>query len=322
VAEQPFISVIIPAHNAAAYLYRTIQSVLRQSHPRLEVIVVDDGSTDQTAAIVKSLAQIDKRVRLIESQNRGASAARNLAISHAKYALIAPIDADDIWHPQKIERQLAVMQSSGRSVGVVYCWSVGIDDEDRVILPTWNNGSAAGKVLEDIIVSGILGNGSTPLIRRSCIDAVGGYDNKLMLCEDWKFYTALSDVCEFAVVPQYLTGYRLRADSASIDVRRMEKAIAEVTAWIENRWPDLPERILKDRRHVVDAYLASLAIRERKFADALRFLLLAFEARPHTILSYSFVRLFFMFAAHALGLRIYRWDFWKKPDFFEFCKTI
>ena len=309
------ISVIIPARNAALFVRRTLKSVLRQSYEQIEIIVVDNGSSDDTPLIVEAVAQQDKRVRLLSMKNHGVSAARNLAISNASGEFIAPLDADDIWHPRKLERQLSVMQSSIPGVGVVYCWSVGIDQDDRVVLPIWNNSAASGNVRDAIVVSGILGNGSTPLIRRSCIDAVGGYDENLALCEDWKFYTALADVCDFAVVTQFLTGYRLRDESASVNVYEMEEAIAQVTKWMLQRWPELPQQILLDRSHTVNAYLASLAIRQREFVAAFRYLGSAITAKPSKLLSPTFARLFVMLFAHAIGIRVYRWDFWRKPKF-------
>ena len=314
------ISVVIPAHNVEPFIRKTLLSVLDQTYRKIEVIVADDGSTDQTASIVRQIADNDPRVILIQTENRGVSVARNLAIRRAKGAFIAPIDGDDIWHKEKLARQLATMQASRPEIGVVYSWSVGIDEHDRVILPTWNNSTAVGDVLRDIVVSGIAGNGSTPLIRRECIEAVGGYDETLALCEDWKCYTALAGLCEFAVVPEYLTGYRFRADSASMQVLPMEKAIVQVTSWIKKTWPWLPSDLFRDRSYTVNAYLAFLAIRQREFLHALRFLGSALRARPSKLFDFSYLQLFFLLFAHMVGLRHYRWLFWRRPvHFTELC---
>jgi glycosyltransferase involved in cell wall biosynthesis len=310
---EELISVVTPARNAERFIGRSLESVLGQTYSKIEIIVVDDGSTDATAAAVSAVAKTDPRVRLVQTDKIGVSAARNLAISNAKGSLIAPIDADDIWHPDKLAKQLAVLQAAPLNVGVVYCWSVGIDEDDRVVLPTWNNSTASGNVLCDIVVSGIAGNGSTPLIRREYVEAVGGYDEHLTLCEDWKFYTALAGICEFAVVPEYLTGYRLRADSASVNALPMEKAVAQVTDWIRRTWPWLPNDVLRDRDHTVDAYLAFLAIRERKFGHAFRFLVAALRAHPSKLVTLSYAQLYFLLLAHVVKLRCYRWAFWRRP---------
>lgn len=310
------ISVIIPAHNVERFIGQTLRSVLNQTHRTLEAIVVDDGSTDGTAGIVASVAEQDPRVRLIRTHNVGVSAARNLAIANSRGEFIATIDADDLWRRDKLARQLAVLRASGPEVGLVYCWSAGIDECNRIILPAWNNSVAAGKVLREIVVSGIAGNGSTPLIRRKYIDAVGGYDAGLTLCEDWKFYTALAGVCEFAVVPDFLTGYRLHLNSASVNVLPMEKAIDDVTEWIVRTWPWLPESVFVERRYTVYAYLAVLAVRQREFLHALRYLALAMRARPGKALTLSYLQLYPLLLAHAIGLRTFRWQFWRKPEIF------
>jgi glycosyltransferase involved in cell wall biosynthesis len=313
------ISVIIPARNMARFVAKTLESVLSQTHREFEVIVVDDGSTDDTAKIVAAIARRDKRVRLIRTEPMGVSAARNLAISQAEGAFIAPIDADDLWHPRKLELQLAKMRSSVPTIGVVYSWTLGIDEYDRVVLPQWIDSTAAGNVLHELAVRGIVGNGSTPLIRRSAVKSVGGYDESLTLCEDWKFYTALAGVCEFAVIPCRLTAYRLRSDSASLaGVQEMEAAIGAVTRWILNTWPDLPQSVLRERNYVVDMYLAFLATRQREFGMALGFFGQAIKANPSKVSSLSFLESIMLLCAHAAGLSVYRWNFWKKPHLSEF----
>jgi glycosyltransferase involved in cell wall biosynthesis len=127
------VSVIIPACNDAATVERTVSSVLNQTYSDLEVLVVDDGSTDQTAALVQSMADVDHRIRLLQKPNGGLASARNHGIAHAGGEFIAPIDADDLWHPEKIRNQMAVMRDRGDRVGLVYCWSRAIDEQDRVL---------------------------------------------------------------------------------------------------------------------------------------------------------------------------------------------
>lgn len=313
-ARAGLVSVIIPAHDTERFVGRTLESVLRQSHRDIEVIVVDDGSTDGTAAAVEAVAARDPRVCLLRGPNRGVSAARNLAIARSRGAWIAPVDADDVWHPDKLARQLGVAAAVGPEVGVVYCWSVGIDEDDRVILPSWNHSTASGDVVREIVVRGIAGNGSTPLIRRSCLDQVGGYDEDTAFSEDWKCYTALAGVCRFAVVPEYLVGYRLHEGGASLDFEAIEASLERITAWIRRRWPELPERVLRERSHVVHAYVAVLAIRRGALGAALIRLGRALLARPRSIFAFSYVRLYLLLAAHALGLRTFRWRFWRPPE--------
>src|SRR5439155_4413373 len=106
----PLVTVVIAAFNAMAHIEETCLSALRQTYRSLEVIVVDDGSTDETSRIVQRLAASDSRVRLIRQQNRGVAAARNAGIAAASGEFIAPLDADDLWDSTKIERQVRRLQ--------------------------------------------------------------------------------------------------------------------------------------------------------------------------------------------------------------------
>jgi glycosyltransferase involved in cell wall biosynthesis len=310
----PLISVIVPAFNASRFLAETLRSACRQTHRDLEIIVVDDGSTDNTSSIAGDFARSDERIRLLKIANSGVSTARNFGIAAARSDLIATLDADDLWHPQKLERQLRIMQSAPLDVGVVYCWSSGIDESGDVVLPVWNASLAEGDVLEDIVRSGILSNGSTPLMRWAFIEKAGGYDEHLRLCEDWQFYTAMAGVCRFRVIPECLTGYRLTDKSLSMNAIEMERAIQEVTDWISRSWPDLPESVLQDRAGTVDRYLAFLAIRAGKPRLAARYLARATFGRDGVRLSRQTCDLIALMIARAVGIRQYRWDFWTRPQ--------
>ena len=131
--EETLVSVIIPVRNGERLVKRTLVSALAQTYDPIEVVVVDDGSTDRTATLVEAVAARDSRVRLFRTHKAGVAAARNLAISQARGKLIAPLDADDLWHPEKIARQVGLMQSSSPKVGLVYCWSIKIDEDDFLI---------------------------------------------------------------------------------------------------------------------------------------------------------------------------------------------
>jgi len=313
------ISVVIPAFNAARFIAESIGSACQQSHSDLEILVIDDGSTDQTAEVVRALAEADQRVRLIRTgERRGVSAARNRGIAEARSDLIATLDADDVWQPCKIQRQYELLRRSDPDVGVAYCWAAGIDAVGRVVLPVWNASRAEGDVLEDIVRSGILSNGSTPLMRREAIERAGGYDEELLLCEDWQFYTALAGVCRFRVIPECLTGYRISDASASMNVLEMEIAIAEVTTWIQTTWPDLPEDVHKERASNVSRYLAFLAVRGGKYALASSYLWRGVRQHPNFCFSPQTAEIAALLLGYALGMRgvirQYRWQFWKEPQ--------
>lgn len=311
------ISVIIPAYNAGRYISQCLASVSGQTYCDIEVIVVDDGSTDDTPTRVRDAEAVDSRIHLVQTDHRGVSRARNLAISKARGDLIAPIDADDLWTRDKLERQLALLSKSPSKTGVVYCGAAGIDDLDRIVLPVWNDRYASGNVLYPLIESGILSCGSTPLIIKRYAEKVGGYDETLALAEDWKFYTALAAECDFAVIPECLTGYRIREDSSSVQVEPMEAALEECTQWIRQTWPDTPASVLRERIFTIETYLAFMSIRARRYGAVPRYLLRAMRTKPEALLGKSIWELALLSVAHAAGLRRYEWTFWQKPKLFE-----
>ncbi|HEY9717428.1 MAG TPA: glycosyltransferase family 2 protein, partial [Trichormus sp.] len=129
-AERPLVSVIIPAYCAASYLERAVNSVREQTHRNIEIIIVDDGSTDDTLAIAMALAETDERIQVLHQSQSGAASARQLAAKHANGKYIAPIDADDLWAPQNLRRQVDCLEENPE-VAVSYSWSVHIDEDDR-----------------------------------------------------------------------------------------------------------------------------------------------------------------------------------------------
>jgi glycosyltransferase involved in cell wall biosynthesis len=303
--ENPLVSIVIPVHNGERFLGRTLASALAQTYDHIEVVVVDDGSTDRTTIIVEAAATNDNRIRLFRTQKSGVALARNLGVSQARGELIAPLDADDLWHPEKIARQVDVVRASSSNVGLVYCWSIKIDKDDFVIQPTGAGAGARSKshgyVTPKLIEGNFLENSSCALIKRSCFDAVGGYDSNLKPhgAEDWKLHLALSEICEFAVIPEYLVGYRQWTGSLSRDVRGMAQSVKLVDQWLSERWPDLAEHHRRQRAYNINIYLAIMALNNRQLSEALRYRLGAYKSRPSAL----FERSTLGFLARMVGFR-------------------
>ena len=112
------VSVLVPAYNAASTIAETLASALAQTHESLEIIVVDDGSSDNTAAVVEDFSARDSRVIFVRQTNGGVASARNAALSMARGSFVAPLDADDLWHPEKISRQMRRLAEAGSATGV------------------------------------------------------------------------------------------------------------------------------------------------------------------------------------------------------------
>ena len=301
--EETLVSVIIPVRNGERLVRRTLVSALAQTYDPIEVVVVDDGSTDRTATLVEAVAARDSRVRLFRTHKAGVAAARNLAISQARGKLIAPLDADDLWHPEKIARQVGLMQSSSPKVGLVYCWSIKIDEDDFLIwlppLAYQPTSTPKGRVMAELALGNFIGNSSSPLIKRSYIDEVGGYDENLQPhgAEDWKLYLALSEICEFAVIPEWLVGYRQWTGSLSRDVTAMAQSMKLVGRWQIERWPDIPEALWREREYRSSVYLAQLAFEQNQFVKALRYRATGYAVRPAALIERSS----FLFGARLLA---------------------
>lgn len=252
--DRPLVTAVVPAYNAARTIDETLRSIRSQSYTHLEILVVDDGSTDATPAIVAAHAAVDPRIRPIRQANAGVAAARNRGIAEARGDLVALTDADDVWAPTKIERQVAVMQRGGTTMGLVYTWSDSIDADGLVI----GNARAhrfEGDVLHAICRENFVGNGSAALFRKQALVDAGGYDASLRGrgaegCEDIAMYIRVAESYRFGCVPQALTGYRQLAGSmsshgytmyrswmivASRTVRRQPRCrtdLAAATAWM------------------------------------------------------------------------------------------
>lgn len=256
------VSVIIPAYNAEIYIAETLNSVLAQSFTDLEVIVVDDGSTDRTATIVTEIADRDGRVSLLIQQNAGVAAARNAGIQVARGEWLAFLDADDIWHPQKLEQQLQCFQQSDSSVGLVYCWSALLQ-ETGDLAGGYIAFSFQGNVTSALTYLNFIGNASAPLIRRSMLEDVGGFNYTYKAlqaqgCEDWDFYLKIAERYSFAVVPEFLVGYRQQPTAMSRNVVSMQKSYRIMMEGWQVHHPELPPQLLRWSRGLFYQHLAFL----------------------------------------------------------------
>lgn len=200
----PLVSIIVPAWNSQSTLGETLRSAAAQTYRAIEIIIVDDGSTDGTAAVAEAFCKEEPRARLVRQENGGLSAARNRAVKESNGAWIAPLDADDLFHPTKIEKQLAAALDSPTPPGLVFCWYHDID-EDGLVLGSGPRWDVAGPGLKRLAYESPI---HTPLILREAIDLVGGYDESLLGCEDLKIHLQIARIFPVVVVPEYLFGYR------------------------------------------------------------------------------------------------------------------
>lgn len=212
----PKVTVIIATYNAIAYLPSTVDSVIQQTFTDFEVLIVDDGSTDETVEWVSKL--VDPRVRLISQANQGVAVARNQGIMGAQGEYVAFLDADDLWEPTKLEKQVKCLEENPQ-VGLVNTSIVNIDEQGKP-LGAVNASDIEGNVLKYIVEENLILCGSAPMVRRSCLEAVQGFDQKLMSAEDWDLWIRLAARYDFAVVREPLVLYRQHLNSKSNNIER------------------------------------------------------------------------------------------------------
>lgn len=209
----PRVSVIIPTYNCAAYLGRAIDSILSQTFDDYEIVIVDDGSTDDTTHV---LDRYTSRVRYHHQSNQGLSAARNAALALAMGDLIAYLDADDVWAPQKLERQVAYLDAN-RECGIVHSDFAIIDEDDRILHHSYNAEKArpvpAGYCVLDLLRRCHI-QVPTVVERRECLLRVGMFDGRLRVAQDYFHWMALA-MAGYSVgyIPESLAMYRRRKGS-------------------------------------------------------------------------------------------------------------
>jgi glycosyltransferase involved in cell wall biosynthesis len=257
------VSVVIPAHNAVRYLPDTLKSVQSQTHTNLEILVIDDGSTDETADLVTAAARRDPRIRLHRQAQSGVAAARNSGVRLARSEWVAPVDADDLWYPEKIQKQLAVFERGSSSLGLVYSWTRIIDEGGKPLQEVGEN--CEGDVFIDLVVGSLVGHGSGALIRRSCFREVGCYGTEFFAnhaqgCEDWDLYLRIGLKFDFAVVPEYQVGYRMVPQSMSRQYETMDRSFRLMRSNLKRQVPDLPRSLLSWSEHL---FYSRLSIRSR-----------------------------------------------------------
>jgi len=226
----PRLSVVVPNFNTAPFVIEAIESILRQTIVDLEVIVVDDGSTDDS--IDRIVALNDHRITLVAQANRGLAGARNTGIILARAPLIGFCDSDDVWYENKAEMQIAVLDCC-HEVGLTFSYSEYLTEDGektgQFLVTRCNEPSAF-----DLVARNHIGNGSTPIIRRDAIVIAGLFDESLILRdEDIEMWVRILATTPYKarLIPRVLTGYRIRKGSLS---NSFEGVLATQNLVVEN----------------------------------------------------------------------------------------
>lgn len=282
----PKVSVIIQAYNSMNYLPKTLESILKQTFTDFEVLIINDGSTDN---IVKWASQItDPRVKLISQEKQGQSAARNLGVVLAKGDYLAFLDADALWLPTKLEKQVNLLDKNP-DVGLVYTW-VALIDEHGKPTSTVIKTHAEGNVWQQMIERPTVICSSSPLVRSDCFEKVGLFDRKLSVSADWEMWIRVASCYIFAIIKEPLVFYRQHYNSQS---KNCQKLLEDNSAVIEKTFKSVPPELQYIKRRSygqVYLYLAWRALDNEKYQEAIDFRQQAVANYPQLFFSWNYIR--------------------------------
>jgi glycosyltransferase involved in cell wall biosynthesis len=236
----PIVSVVIPTFNRSSKLLRAVKGVFEQTFKQFEILVIDDGS-DNSAELLQK--EFGGRVRYLRGEASGVAAARNLGVAQARGQYIAFLDADDWWYPEKLAK-FAAAATRHPDVGLFYSKMHIVNEEGTTIRATPIR--TRGPVVYPAIVEGNFIFNSTVVVKKACLDGVGGFDTKLTGCEDWELWIRVARQYPALLLPDVLVAYEhLSAGSFTSRYETWAAAHDEVIAKTLRDDPALPERWIR-----------------------------------------------------------------------------
>ncbi len=285
---EPLVSVIIASYNRAEYVAQAVQSVLNQTYRNIEIVVVDDGSTDNTR---ESLERYRKEINYVYQERSERSKARNEGFRHSKGEYVAFLDSDDLWLPTKSERQVQVLNEKPE-VGLVYTGVEFIDAQGNQYDGGFCWDEPEREVLyEDLMTHNIVtGTTSSAMIRRSCLSRVGLFDESMNTCEDFDLFRRVARYYKFYKIDLPLVRFRVHPENTQSDSSAMARGW-EIT--IEKILQDTPPEFEYYKNQAIIknlAHIARLYWQDRRLDRLLAFCTKLFFQRPHQVLRYSFCK--------------------------------
>jgi hypothetical protein len=214
----PYVSIIIPAHNASQTISKTLESVLAQTFPYWEVVVVDDGSKDGTAEVVKPFADRDRRIRMVSQNQGGEAAARNAGLALVRYEWLLFLDADDWISPSHLELMMQKIKSDPE-LSAVHCRSARVAEDGTVVLEKYS--PPIGDLFPTLARRAAFPVNAC-IVRKSLVESVGKFDSSFVKSPDWDLWQRISRTgARFGAVPEVLAFYRMTRNAASLDADQM-----------------------------------------------------------------------------------------------------
>ena len=255
--EQPTVSVIIPLFNAKPFIARALQSVIAQTYPVEEIIVVDDGSTDEPW---EELEPFKDRITLIRTQNSGSGRARNIGANRSRGTLLAFLDADDEWRADKLALQVKKLLDA--DAALVYCGRTHIDEASRYVSDFAQHEFPQGFILRELLRENHISTSSAVLLRRDVFGQLGGFSGNqaLKVSEDFELWCRIAAKFHIAAVPEPLVRYRLHGSNTSSNqwdcYRGKVQALGQLRQYLlrEGRLDAVLESELREK--ILDTHLA------------------------------------------------------------------
>jgi len=283
----PSVAVVVTCYDQAEWIERAIASVLAQTRPADEIVLIDDGSTDDTPAVC---ARLDASVRVVRQENAGVSSARNRGLAETTAPFVAFLDADDEWRPAKLERQLAVIGAAPELTAV----SVGWHTIDRSGAELATHGDELPERIDLALLyqRNPLVSPSVVLVRRAAVDAAGGFDENVSLVGDYDLWLRLARIAPIAHVCEALALYRLHGANTS---SRRPLVMAEEEALVFDKLHEAgdPKGVsaieIHRRRAHVDRALGYNRLLDGRGREARRLFVRAIGRRPFVPLTWIYL---------------------------------
>lgn len=286
--KKPLVSVIIPTWNRVEYLFEALNSVFQQSYPHIEIIVVDDGSTDDTKARLEPLINKGK-IRYFYQENQGQSAARNLAISKMKGAYACFLDSDDHWFPHKVEAQVELMKTDSN---IAICYGdMNLIDSKGHFVSHWRMPHYSGYVMKQLLLNNFISM-PTVMIKADALVEQGGFDEQIRFAPDYDLWLRISPSCQIIYLDSILAEYRVMDEQLSSDkAARMSSNKKVMQSFIEQHKEELPPAFI---RHVWNTFYCRwtrVFALKGEFNKSLLLFLKAFYYKPFALQTWrAFVR--------------------------------
>ncbi len=286
------VSIIIPTYNREHLLCRAAQSVLDQTYQDFELIIIDDGSTDNTKQVVESFS--DERVKYIQhGKNKGGAAARNTGIKAAKGEYIAFQDSDDEWLPEKLEKQMMAFETAAPEVGVVYVGCHRLENNKKNLLPSSKVAQKEGDIFSALLKENFVAMPAV-LVKRGCFERAGMFDENFSPIEDWELFLRMARDFQFRYIDEPLVISYHQPDSITGNQRAIFKPLKLI---LETYFEDIKQ----DKRVLASYYfrLGNYLCPYGELREGRSCLVRSFKAYPLDI------KVIGAFLASLLGQRVY-----------------